>query len=141
MKYLAHRLALLLSLASLAPALAADWVIVADSKTKLTALTADQLANIYLGKVAEVAGSGLVVPVDQVEANSIFADFHGAVTKKNVNQLSAYWAKMAFNGKGEQPRRVANSDEVKKLLKSNPAMIGYVEKAKLDPSLKVLFGE
>ncbi|MFC4159277.1 hypothetical protein [Chitinimonas lacunae] len=132
-------LSLLLGLICLAPAWAADWVVVADSKTKVASLSAEQLSNIYLGKIAEVSGSGLVVPLDQVETSQLFSDFHGAVTKKNMNQLSAYWAKMMFNGKGEPPKRVAGSDEVKKLLKGNPAMIGYIEKAKVDGSLKVLY--
>ena len=46
---------------------------------------------------------------------------------------------MIFSGKGTAPKEVASNAELLKLLASNPAMIGYVDKTAADKSVKVVF--
>ncbi|QDQ27756.1 phosphate ABC transporter substrate-binding protein [Chitinimonas arctica] len=120
------------------PVLAEDWLLVADGKSKLGKLSPEQAASLYLGALAEIPGAGRVIPLDQAETSMLYLQFHATVTRKTPAQRLAYWSKMLFNGKGEPPRQLSNSQEVIKLLRGNPSMIGYIEKSALDGSLKVL---
>lgn len=129
---------LALTLAAARPAAAADWVVVVDAGSKVGPLRAEQLANLWLGKVDELPGAGKVVPLDQAETSALFRAFHERVTRKTLIQQNAYWARLSFTGKGEPPRRLADSAEVKRVLKGNAALIGYVERSQLDASLRVV---
>ena len=60
------------------------------------------------------------------------------IDKTNA-QVKSYWAKLIFTGKGTPPKEVANSDEVKKLVSTNPNTIGYIDKSHLDTSVKVIY--
>lgn len=131
-------LALTLALTAMRPVAAADWVVVVDAASKVGPLRAEQLANLWLGKVDELPGAGKIVPLDQAESSALFKAFHERVTRKTLIQQNAYWARLSFTGKGEAPRRLAGSDELKRLLRGNPALIGYIERSQLDASLRVV---
>ncbi len=46
---------------------------------------------------------------------------------------------MVFSGKASAPQEVASNAELLKLLSSNPAMIGYIDKSAVDKSVKIIF--
>ena len=46
-----------------------------------------------------------------------------------------------FTGKGQPPKEVPNTAEVKKLVSGNPNTIGYIEKSAVDSSVKVVWSE
>jgi ABC-type phosphate transport system substrate-binding protein len=48
------------------------------------------------------------------------------------------WAKLSFSGKGTPPKVLDGDDAVKKFLAANPNAIGYVEKSKVDASVKAV---
>ncbi|WEF35088.1 hypothetical protein [Pseudoduganella chitinolytica] len=50
--------------------------------------------------------------------------------------MKAYWTKMIFTGRGQPPREAPNSAAVRRLVADNPGMIGYIERAALDPSVR-----
>ena len=52
--------------------------------------------------------------------------------------MKSHWSKILFTGRGQPPRMVPNSAEVKKVLAANPFAIGYIEDTEIDPSVRVL---
>lgn len=86
-----------------------------------------------------MSGAGIQVLIDQPESSEARQVFYSKVAEKTPVQVKAIWSRLVFSGKGTIPKEVSNSEEVKKLLNSNPDAIGYIEKAAIDSTVKVLF--
>lgn len=116
----------------------AEVVVVVSAKSAVTALTASQAADIFLGKSKEFPSGGQAIPIDQNEGSAIRDEFYTKVAGKSAAQVKAYWSKIIFSGKGQPPKEVADSAAVKKLIADNPNVIGYIDKAAVDSSLKTV---
>ena len=117
----------------------AEVVAVVSAKSAVTSMTKDQVADVFLGKTATFPNGSQAVPIDQAPSASLRDDFYTKVTGRTGAQLKSYWAKQSFSGKGTPPKAVAGDDEVRKLIAANPNMIGYLEKSKVDASVKIVF--
>ncbi len=111
------------------PALA-QVVIVSPKNT--TAVNAALVSNIFLGKSTELTA------IDLPEGNAMRDAFYTKATGKEGAQLKAYWAKLVFTGKAQPLKELANDAEVKKFVANNPNAIGYIDKAAVDGSVKVV---
>lgn len=96
-------------------------------------VTKDQLANLYLGRSADLK------PVDQPEGSPIRADFYKKATDRDPPQIKAIWSKIIFTGRGQPPLVLPDSAAVKKAVNSDPKAIGYIEKSAVDASVKVVY--
>lgn len=117
----------------------ADFVVVVNSKSSVTALTAEQAAQIFLGKVATFPTGEQAIPVDIAEGVAIRNDFYETLTKKNPKQLLAYRANMVFSGKGQPPKEMPSSKDVKRAVTDNLNVVGYIEKSLADDSVRVVY--
>lgn len=117
-----------------ASANAESVVVVVNPKSSVTSLTADQVANLYLGKTNQL-GSGSAVVVDLPEASASREHFYGKATGKTTPQVKAIWSRLMFSGKATPPKELGSSADVKKFVASNPDAIGYIEKSALDGSV------
>ncbi len=97
-----------------------------------TALTKDQLANIYLGRTFDLK------PVDLPEGNAIRDQFYKKATDRDPAQVKAVWSRIIFTGKGQAPAVAADAAAVKKAVIADPKGIGYIDKAAVDGSVKVV---
>ena len=127
-----------LGLIAAAASVHAEVVVVVSAKSGASPLTTDQAADIFLGKSNALPGAGQAVPIDQNDSSPVREEFYQKATSKNAAQVKAYWSKQIFSGKGQPPKEVGDSASVKTLLASNPNMIGYIDKATVDASVKVL---
>jgi ABC-type phosphate transport system substrate-binding protein len=116
----------------------ADVVAVVSSRSPVASLSKNQVADIFLGKAVRFPDGSLAVPIDQAEGTAPRKEFYLQFTGKSAAQLKAHWAKIIFTGRGQPPRSVSNSAEVKKRLLENPQAIGYIESNVVDGSVKVL---
>jgi ABC-type phosphate transport system substrate-binding protein len=117
----------------------AEVVVVMSTKSAVSELTKDQVSDIFLGKAATFPQGGQAVPIDLAASAPHRDEFYTKVTGRNAAQLKSYWAKQSFSGKGTAPKAVAGDEEVKKLIAANPNTIGYIDKARVDASVKVVF--
>ncbi len=117
----------------------AQVVVVVGAKSTAAKLNKDQAAALFLGKSFQLPGAGIPVLIDQPESSEARQVFYSKVAEKTPVQVKAIWSRLVFSGKGTIPKEVSNSDEVKKLLNSNPDAIGYIEKSAIDSTVKVLF--
>lgn len=101
-------------------------------------LSKEELIALFMGKAAALGGSQ-ALPIDQPDANPLRDEFYYKLTGKSPAQMKAYWAKLSFTGKGSPPRTAANAGEIRKTLAATPGAISYLDKASLDPSVKVVF--
>jgi ABC-type phosphate transport system substrate-binding protein len=119
-------------------AAAEDIVVIVNPKNGSTSLTADQVAESFLGKTSSLPGGGTPAPADQSYGSPLREAFYQKATSKDAAQVKAVWSRIVFSGKGTPPKALSSSADVKKFVASDPNGIGYIEKSAADSSVKVV---
>lgn len=121
-----------LLLAAVAAPAQAELVIIVNPQNPATRMFPSQAAQFFLG------GSVLFTPIEQPENSPIRAEFDKKVLEKTPAQVEAIWSKIVFTAKGKPPKECKSSAEVKKAVSDNVNAIGYIEKAAVDDTVKVI---
>jgi ABC-type phosphate transport system substrate-binding protein len=108
----------------------AEVAVIVSAKSTASSLTADEISSIYLGK------STAMKPVDN--ATPVRSQFYSKVAGKDEAQVKAIWSKLVFTGKATPPKALPSSADVVKAVAADPNAIGYVEKAAVDDTVKVV---
>jgi ABC-type phosphate transport system substrate-binding protein len=116
----------------------ADVVAIVSSTSTVTSLSSAQVTDIFLGKVSRFPNGTLAVPIDQAEGSPARDEFYATFANKSPAQVKAHWTKIIFTGRGQPPKSVSNSIELRKLIAANPQAISYIERSALDSTVKVL---
>ncbi len=116
----------------------ADVVAVVSAKSTITALSRSQVADIFLGRQSRFPDGVQAVPLDQSEGSAARDEFYAKVVGKSPAQVKAFWSKIIFTGRGQPPKAVPNSVEMKKRVVENPAAIGYIEAQFVDSTVRVV---
>ena len=125
---------LLASCAALAQA--GDLVVIVSARSPVEALRPDQVAAIFLAQSPRFPNGAVAGALDQ-RVGSLERDrFYRRVAGKTPALLKAYWSKMVFTGRGQPPRELAGSAAVRRAVAEDPALIGYIEREALDPSVR-----
>lgn len=135
---LRHLLGGLFSAALCQAAHAGELVVIMSVKSPVASLRPEQVADIFLGQVASLPGGAEVAAVDHVIGSTERDEFYLKVTSKTRPLVKAYWTKMIFTGRGQPPKEVVSNAAIRKLVADNPSLIGYIDRAALDPSVKTV---
>ena len=116
----------------------AETVVVSGRNFSATIMSMTQLEDIWLGKTKYLPDGSAVLVVDQPEGSKIRDDFYDKVTHKSPTQVKAYWTRQIFIGKGSAPKSLRDDSEVKHWVAETAGGLGYIDKASVDDSIKVL---
>ena len=122
----------LLVTALTSPLAHAEMVVIVNPQSSVAALSAEQVANIYLGKDVALA------PVDLPEANGARNEFYRKVTGKDAAQVKTIWARLIFTGNAKPPKEVGSPAEAVALVAASPNAIAYVDKSLVNGSVKAV---
>lgn len=128
----------LLFLATL-PALASDWVLIANPRVGITQLSQDQVVNIYLGRFRRLASGVAAEPIDLSVNSPLRERFYRQLVGKNQAEINAYWSRLLFSGKTQPPRVIESSEEAIKWVLRNTGALAYVDRTKVDSRVLVVF--
>lgn len=78
------------------------------------------------------------VPIAQTPNAPSAVLFNHSILKKNADQLTAYWARLVFTGKGRPPKAVDTDAKVLELVSQNPNLVGYVDSNSVMGDVKVI---
>jgi len=106
--------------------------------TNSTALSDSDISRAFLGKLKKFDGGSAISVVNQKVGEAARTEFDQKVLHKSSSQVKAYWSKRLFSGKGKPPKELASDADVLKFVAGNANAIGYVNKASVDSSVKVL---
>lgn len=120
---------------------AADVVVVVSAQSPLTALTREQVVDIFLGKTSRFPDGSRAVPIDRLEGSAQRDEFYLKFAVRSPAQVKAHWSKIIFTGRGQPPQEIASASELKKAIAENPNAIGYMEQKLVDASVKVLLAQ
>ena len=126
---------LLLALMGLAQA---EVVVVVAAKSPITALSATEIADIFLGRLTKLADGTRAAPIDAAEGSPVRDQFYDTIARMSPAQVKAYWSKLIFTGRGRPPRSVDSDEAVLRALQANPAAIGYVDRRFADGRFRIL---
>lgn len=112
--------------------------IIVSSKNANASISNDLAEKLFLGKLDAFPDGSTAVPLD-LPKGPVREEFYLKVTGKNPSQVKAYWAKQVFTGSGQPPKEVESSTDLVDLIAKNPNLVGYVEKSKVNSSVKVLY--
>lgn len=96
------------------------------------------LKDLFLDKENSIKGVGRVTPINALENSDSYTSFAMNILKMNQRELSKYWAKIMFTGKGEIPKSLGNPEDIKRFIASNENAIGYIPASSLDSSVKAV---
>lgn len=123
---------------SLASVVALSEVAVIVHPSNGNELNKNYISRIFLGKKKVYPDGSELIAISQDESSPVRDEFVQNVVGKSLSQYRAYWAQLVFTGRGKPPKDVGRDDQVKKLVAQNPAVIGYIDAAKVDDSVKVV---
>ena len=129
-KFAACLAGLACTLALASQAMAGDIVVIMAPNA--APLTKEQVTNVYLGRALDFK------PVDLPESNATRNDFYKKATDRDSAQVKAVWARLMFTGHGQSPRVLADAAAVKKAVAADPKSVGYIDKADVDATVKVV---
>ncbi|MRV70276.1 phosphate ABC transporter substrate-binding protein [Duganella sp. FT92W] len=121
-----------------AHARAGELVVIVSAHNPVTALRADQVADIFLGEAMRFPDGAEVQALDQALNTPQRNEFYQKVASRTPALMKAYWTKRIFTGRGQPPRELSSSIAVRKAVADNPGAIGYVERAAVDASVRVV---
>jgi ABC-type phosphate transport system substrate-binding protein len=115
---------------------ATEMVVIVSARNPAPVLRSDQAAAIFLGQLGRFPDGSEAVALDLPLGAALRDEFYLRVANKNPALVKAWWAKMVFTGRGQPPREATDSVAVRKMVAENPSMIGYIERAALDASVR-----
>lgn len=116
----------------------ADVVAVVSTQSAIVHLSANEIADIFLGKRTRFPDGSQAVPIDLAEGSPERAEFYTRFAAKNPVEMKMHWAKLIFTGRGQPPRQVSDAAAVKAALAQQPNAIGYLDRRYVDASLIIL---
>jgi len=132
----ARLLAAVLLAACAALAQAGDLVVIVSARSPVESLRPEQVAAIFLAQSPRFPNGAVASALDQAVGSPERDQFYLRVAGKTPALLKVYWSKMVFTGRGQPPRELAGSAAVRRAVAEDPALIGYIGREALDPSVR-----
>jgi ABC-type phosphate transport system substrate-binding protein len=102
------------------------------------ALDKDSISRLFLNKMKAFPNGTKAVPLALAEGQAATDEFNGKVLNKSAPQLTAFWSKLVFTGKGQPPKALGSDAEVVSAVAADPGAIGYVDAGSVDESVRVV---
>ena len=112
-------------------------VVVSQNNTTQT-MSIEEVRRLFLKKNKSFKSGVKAEPLDQVKENKVRNMFYKKVVNKGPSQLTSYWSRMIFTGKGTPPKVAGNDESVINSVSKNVNAIGYIDSASVDKRVKVL---
>ena len=116
----------------------AELAIIAHPSNTLSGIDQSEVERIYLGRSRSFPGGGAVKPMDQAPGNPMRDKFFASVLGMTEAQVTGYWSRRMFSGKGTPPDTLTDDLAVKARVANDPTGLGYVREDVVDSSVKVL---
>ena len=117
----------------------AELAVIVHPGNSLQAITKDELKRIYLGKNKEFPNGLKIAALDHKKESQKKVEFYKKIVGKSLSQVSAYWSRLIFTGKGVPPRTLKSDAEIKEWVASHPGSIAYINVKNADDRVKVIF--
>jgi len=87
---------------------------------------------VYIGRRNDL--KPLDLPASAAERDA----FYKKAMALDAAQIKAVWARILFTGRGQPPRELPDEAAVKRAVAADPKAVGYIDKANVDSTVKVV---
>lgn len=130
----------LLSLAlSVLTAGASELAVVVNLQSGIEPLTKAEVINIFLGRQKKLPSGKTALTLDLNGENAEKRQFYARLVDKDLAEINSYWARLIFSGQGSPPRQIETTEELLDIIENNRGAIGYIERAKVDQRVKIIY--
>jgi hypothetical protein len=116
----------------------AEIAVIVDSSVSVDSVNVEQLERLYLDKPASIQASTRLTPVDQKKGSPLRKEFAEKVLGKTEGELSRYWSRLMFSGKGQPPREYDGDAAVIREVTGSPGKVGYIDSAAVTEGTRVI---
>ena len=102
------------------------------------ALDKDSISRLFLNKAKAFPSGTQAEPIALEESAAATDEFNGKVLNKTAAQLTAFWSKLVFTGKGQPPKALSSDADVVAAVAANAGAIGYVDASAVNDSVRVV---
>lgn len=114
----------------------AEVVLILSTKSSVNELSLELAGEIFMGKRNTLPSGAKMQALDQAEGSVTRDNFYRLLAHRDSAQMTAYWARMIFTGKGQPPIESGDAASIKRFVAANPGLIGYIERSELDKTVK-----
>lgn len=116
----------------------AEIAVIVDTSVSVDSVDTKQLQRLYLNKPARLKANARLTPIDQKKGSSLRKEFTQKVLEKTERQLTSYWSRLMFSGKGKPPQQYDDDATVLEQVTANPGTVGYIDSASVNEGVKVI---
>lgn len=132
-------LAVMASIATLAPAQDAGYKVIVNPKISVSSLSRSQISSIFLKKLNRWPDSDQSAkPIDLDSSSPIREAFSQDIHKRSVSNIKNFWQRQIFSGKDLPPPEAKDDAEVLRWVRETPGGIGYISASAATSGVKVL---
>jgi len=116
----------------------ADLAIITHPDYQGGELTKEMVKELFIGTQQTYPSGHKAIPANHASGSPDRKAFFEYVLEMSETRHKRYWARKVSVGKQGAPKELASHKEVLAWIKDNPLGITYIEKIKVDDSVKVL---
>ncbi|HED18028.1 MAG TPA: phosphate ABC transporter substrate-binding protein [Gammaproteobacteria bacterium] len=116
----------------------AELAVIVAPSTNIDSINIEQLQRLYLNRANRFPNGVRLLPVDQKTGSPQQLEFARKALGKSATELSKYWSRRMFSGKGHPPRQYKDDSAVMQQVAGSENLIGYVDTASVDDSVKII---
>jgi ABC-type phosphate transport system substrate-binding protein len=100
--------------------------VIVHPKNRVSTVSREFLADVYLKKATRWPGDRVIRPVDLGARSAVRHRFSNDVLKRPVEAVRSYWRQIIFSGRGVPPPEFENDEQVISFVLKHEGAIGYV---------------
>ncbi len=116
----------------------AELVVVVNPQNPTDSISKKELSNIFKQRQKSWKSGGIIDVLNLPKDDPLREGFSEKILDKSPSEMEKYYLKRALSGKGQPPRTVQSSVDVKSSIGKNVKAIGYMDLKDVDTSVKVL---
>ena len=121
------------------PVSADELDVVANPRSGIDTLSHDEVVNIFMGRSHQLPSGITAQPIDLPATQAEKTSFYRLLVNKDLAEINSYWARLHFSGRISPPMVAKSTANVIEIVASTPGAIGYINKSKVDPTVKPVF--
>ncbi len=118
-------------------AVAENVVIICNKNVSESSLSKTDVKQIFLGQKSQWS-DGSSISIMTLKKGDTHKQFCKTFTRKSTSQFRAYWKKMVFTGKGQNPPTVATEKELIEFVIKTEGAVGYLSTQNVSDLVKTL---
>lgn len=113
-------------------------LVVIVNKANASSIDAKSVQRIFLGKEKKFSNGNVVNPINLPSGHALRTDFDEVVLGRSSSQVSAYWSKLVFTGKGVPPTEISDAAAVIAAVESDTNAIAYLDSTDVGNSVTLI---